>query len=199
MPRLRSATTTTIGLLTGIIASILVFITQFSALQSMVYSTYLGLIASYQLYELAWILATLDFLLNFSNPFSLLLWGILAIVIALMIRKVNTTLTAVVIAVLFPGGVWLLFATKYATILGFSFAYFLGFVLWQLLLPIAVLALVAGVMLFPFWVLQRGSKATGEPIMTTKFVCSGCGVTYRSKPVICVECGEEGLIRECPE
>lgn len=199
MPHLRSATTTTIGLLTGIVVSILMFVIQSSALQSMVYSTYLGLITSFELYELAWILATLDFSLNFSNPFSLLVWGVSAIILALMIRKVKTTLTAVVIAVIFPGGIWLLFAIKYASVLGFSFAYLLSFFLWQLLFSLAVLSLVAGITTFPFWILHRSPKIAGEPIMTTNFVCSGCGATYRSKPLICVECGKEGLIQKLLE
>jgi hypothetical protein len=196
MPHLRSATTTTIGLLTGFVTSVLVFFTHFSALQSMVYSTYLGLITTFQFYELAWILATLEFLLNFSNPFTLLLWVIAAIVLALIIRKVTTALSAVIIAVLFPGGIWFLFGIKYAAVLGFSSVYLLSFLLWQLLLPLTVVSLVASMTAFPFWVLTRGSITQDELTKTVKFACSNCDAIYRSKPVICVECGKEGLVRE---
>ena len=196
MPHLRSATTTTIGLLTGFVTSVIVFLTHFFALQSMVYSTYLGLITAFQFYELAWILATLEFLLNLSNPFTLLLWVITAFVLALIIRKVTTALSAVNIAVLFPGGIWLLFGIKYASVLGFSTVHLLSFLLWQLLLPLMLVSLVAGTTAFPFWVLTRGSMTQDELTKTVKFACSNCGVTYRSKPVICVECGKEGLIRE---
>ena len=199
MPRLRSATTATIGLLTGIISSVLIFFTQFPALQSMVYTTYLGLIASFQLYELAWILATLDFLLNFSNPFVLLLWVITTFFLVLMIRKINAAITAVVIAVLLPGGIWLLFAIKYATVLGFSPVHLLSFFLWQLSLPLALVSLVAALTALPFWVLQRGSQTKDELTKPLVFLCSNCGATYRSKPLICVECGKEGVIRESLE
>jgi hypothetical protein len=199
MPGLRSATTTTIGLLTGIITSVLIFVTQFSILHSMVYTTYVGLITTFQLYELAWILATLDYLLNFSNPISLLLWVLTAIVLALAIRQVNAALTAIMIAVLLPGGIWLLFTVKYATLIGFAPLHLLSFFLWQLILPLVSVSIISGLTALPFWAIQRGSKTGEETQRILQFACSGCGALYRSKPVICVECGKEGLVREYTE
>jgi hypothetical protein len=119
-----------------------------------------------------------------------------AIVLGLFFQKVSAALKTMAIAVLLPAGVWLLFAIKYATVIGLTLMHLLNFFLWQLLLPVTVVSVSAGLTATPFWAIQRGSKTKEEPKRTLKFACSGCGAMYRSKPLICVECGKEGLVRE---
>ncbi|MFX1243648.1 MAG: hypothetical protein ACFE8F_01730 [Promethearchaeota archaeon] len=194
MPQLRSFTTTSIGLLAGITASVLVYLTHFKILYSMVYSTYFGLINSLQFYEVAWILATFDFLLNLMNPFSFFLWVLMAFLFALILRNMNATLTVLAIAVLLPAGTWLLFAVKYAVFLGFTPPLLFALFLCRLLFPLALVTTLASLTTLPFWMIQRRQGASVETSRVVQFACSSCGAKYRSKPLICVECGREGVI-----
>jgi hypothetical protein len=196
MPNLRSSYTVSSGLLIGVAFSILVFFIQPALIHSLVYTTYAGLIDTLELYELAWILGTIDYLLNFTFIIPLILWIALSILVALLIRKMSATLTIISIAILLPSCTWLLFTTKYAIFAGFTISFLLSFFLWQVLVPLGITLSIAALVSFPFWILQRRQPAVITAPDTVCFVCSQCGAQYHSKPLICVQCGEEGKIEE---
>ena len=120
MPNLRSSKIAPLGLLIGFGFAVLIYFSQQLILYPLVYTTYLPLIDPLQLYELAWIMATIDLLLNMSFQLSLFLWLSIAIIIALTLRNLNITLSTLTAAILLPAGTWLLFTFKYLYLPGFT-------------------------------------------------------------------------------
>ncbi len=194
MPNLRSAKAAPIGLLVGSALALIIYFTQSNAIQPIVYFTYIGLIEGHQLYELAWIMATIDFLLNFTLIFSLILWFGITIVISLIFRNMSATLSILTVAILLPAGTWLLFAIKYLYLPGFSLALLISFFLWQTLMPLGIILGFAALLSLPFILLHRKQLHQEKVPTAIRFACSMCGAEYWSKPVICVECGEEDTI-----
>lgn len=194
MPNPKRSTIIPLGLLIGVALAIIIYFTQWQALYSLVYTTYIGFTDPLQLYELAWILATIDYLLNFSILYSLFLWIIVAVLIALIMRNMSVTLTILTLAILLLGGTWLLFSIKYAFVAGFSFSFLLTFFSWQIMIPLAITLGIAMLGSLPFWLLQRQRPAASLAPTALEFVCAHCGAEYRSKPLICVHCGKEGTI-----
>ncbi len=196
MPKPRSSYTVSFGLLSSVTLSVFIFLIQPALIQTLVYTTYTGLIDAFQLYELAWILATIDYLLNFSFIVPLSLWITMSIIVALLIRNMITTLSIVSIAVLLPGCIWLLFTIKYALVAGFTIGFIFSFFLWQIVVPLIITLGIASIVSLPFWALRRRQPDVTVAPVTMNFVCSQCGNQYRSKPLICVQCGKEGTIEE---
>ncbi len=194
MPNPKRSIIVPLGLLISVVLAVFVYFTQWPVLDSLVYTTYSGFTNPLQLYELAWILATIDYLLNFSILNSLLLWIGITILIALIIRNLNATLTVLTVAMLLLDGTWLLFSIKYATVAGFSISFLFSFFFWQIMIPLAIILSLAAIVSFPFWLLQRQRPAATSAPTTLDFECTHCGEKYRSKPLICVHCGKEGLI-----
>jgi len=196
MPNLRSSKAVPLGFFIGIGLAILVYLTQPSIIQPMVYTTYSSFINPLQLYELAWMLATIELLLNFSYPLSLICWLVVVITLSLLIRDFNGTITTLLTAILLPTGTWLLFIVKYLYLPGFSISFVLTFLLWQALLPLGVTLGLAVLIALPFSLYQRRKPLTKQAPTTIQLTCSKCRATYRSQPLICVHCGEEGTITE---
>lgn len=194
MPNPKRSTIVPLGLLISVALAITVYFTQWQVLNSLVYTTYFGFTNPLQLYELAWILATIDYLLNLSLLNSLLLWVAVTIVITLIIRNMSATLTTLTIAILLLGGTWLLFSIKYAFTAGFSISFLFAFFLWQILIPLAIILGLATIVTLPFWLLQRQRPTASLAPTTLEFQCSQCSAKYRSKPLICVHCGKKGSI-----
>ncbi len=196
MPSLRSSRIAPLGLLMGIGTAILIYLTQGHVLQNLVYSTYLPLIDPLQLYELAWVMATIDLLLNVFFQFSLFLWLILTILIALTIRNLNITISTLSAAILLPAGTWLLFAIKYIYLPGFSLGLLVNFLIWQTFVPLGIVLGLATLITLPFTI-QRHQQPTPLKAPTRiESICSKCGAMYRSVPLICVQCQGENTIVE---
>lgn len=196
MPNLRSSRVAPLGLLIGIGLAILVYLTQPLIVQSIVYTTYHSLINPLQLYELAWILATVELLLNLSFPLSLILWLTVAIVVALLFRDLNITISTLIAAILLPAGTWLLFIIKYLYLPGFSVDIILTFLLWRTFLPLGLTLSLAALITFPFTLYRRQQPVVKQVPTSIQSICSKCGAVYHSHPLICVQCGEEGRIIE---
>ncbi|MDO8123965.1 MAG: hypothetical protein Q6364_06265 [Candidatus Hermodarchaeota archaeon] len=194
MPNPKRSIIVPLGLLISVVLAVIVYFTQWPVLYSLVYNTYAGFTNPLQLYELAWILATIDYLLNFSILYSLLLWVGITILIALIIRNLNATLTVLTVAMLLLGGTWLLFSIKYAFVAGFSISFLFTFFFWQIVIPLAIILGLATIVSLPFWLLQRQRPAATSAPTTFDFECTHCNTKYRSKPLICVRCGKEGSI-----
>ena len=194
MPNPKRSIIVPLGLLISVVLAVIIYFTQGPVLYSLVYTTYSGLINPLQLYELAWILGTIDYLLNFSILYSLILWVGVTILIALIIRNLNATLTILTVAILLPGGTWLLFSIKYAFIAGFSIPFLITFFSWQIILPLVIILGLATIVSFPFWLMQRQRPVASSAPTALDFECSHCRAKYRSKPLICVHCGNEGSI-----
>ncbi len=194
MPTLRGPALVSIGLLIGTSLSALIYFFHQPLIQPLVYTTYVGLINSFQLYELAWIMATIDRLLNITLLSSFFLWLAVTVIVALLVRKTHAILTILSAAILLPAGTWLLFAIKYAPIAGFPLTFLLLFLLWEVLFPIAFVLGVASLLSLPFYIMQRQHPAITEVPKILTCVCRNCGATYRSQPLICVQCGQRGTI-----
>ena len=194
MPNLRSSKVVPLGFFIGIGLATLVYLTQPTIIQPMVYTTYVSLINPLQLYELAWVLATVELLLNFSYPLSLIVWLIVAVVLALLIRDFNVTISTLIAAILLPAGTWLLFIIKYLYLPGFSIGFVLTFLLWQTLLPLGITLGLAVLITLPFSLYRRQKPLTRHAPTIIQSTCSKCSATYRSQPLICVHCGEEDTI-----
>ena len=194
MPNLRSSKAIPLGFSIGIGLAILVYLTQPSIIQLMVYTTYSSFINPLQLYELAWMLASIELLLNFSHPLSMIYWLIVAFTLSLFIRDLNGTITTLLTALLLPAGTWLLFIIKYLYLPGFSIGFVLTFLLWQTLLPLGITLGLAILVTLPFSLYRRQKPLTSHAPITIQSTCSKCGATYRSQPLICVHCGEEDTI-----
>ncbi|MHA2315129.1 MAG: hypothetical protein ACXACF_07570 [Candidatus Hermodarchaeia archaeon] len=147
MPNPKRSTIILLGLLISVALAIIVYFTQWQVLYSLVYTTYFGFTNPLQLYELAWILATIDYLLNFSILNSLLLWIAVTIIVALLIRNVNATLTTLTVAILLLSGIWLLFSIKYAFVVDFSISFLFDrlLLLFQPLWTFSVLIVVRSI------------------------------------------------------
>ncbi|MFX1341914.1 MAG: hypothetical protein ACFFAL_04380 [Promethearchaeota archaeon] len=194
MPNPKRSIIVPLGLLISIVLAVIVYSTQWAVLYSLVYTTYSGFTNPLQLYELAWILATIDYLLNFSILNSLLLWVGVTVLIAFVIRNINATLTILTIAILLLGGIWLLFSIKYAFAAGFSISFLFAFFSWQILIPLLIILGLATIFSLPFWLLQRQRPVASTAPTALDFECTHCSAKYRSKPLICVHCGGEGSI-----
>ncbi len=194
MPNLRSSKIVPLGLLIGVGFAVLIYFSQQLMLFPLVYTTYLPLIDSLQLYELAWIMATIDLLLNMSFQLSLFLWLGIAIIIALTLRNLNITLSTLSAAILLPAGTWLLFAFKYLYLSGFSISFLLSFLIWQTLFPLGITLGLATLVTLPFIVYRRQKPPPSEAPTTVQSTCTNCGTVYQSQPLICVQCGKEGTI-----
>ncbi len=195
MPNPKKSMIIPLGLLISVVLAVIVYFTQRSDLDSLVYTTYSGLINPLQLYELAWILGTIDYLLNFSILYSLTLWVGVTILVALILRNLNATLTILTVAILLLGGTWLLFSIKYAFIAGFSISFLFAFISWQIILPLVIILGLATTVSLPFWLMQRQRPVTSSAPIVLDFECTQCGAKFRSKPLICVHCGNEGSIK----
>lgn len=194
MPTLRSPALVSIGLLIGLSLSALIYLFHQPFIQPLVYTTYVGLINSLQLYELAWILATIDYLLNITLLSCFFLWFVVTVIVSLLVRKTHATLTILSAAILLPAGTWLLFAIKYAPVAGFPSTFLLLFLFWQVLFPIAFVLGLASLLSLPFYLMQRQQPPIAEAPKILTCVCRNCGATYRSQPLICVQCGQQGTI-----
>ena len=196
MPNLRSSKAVPLGFFIGIGLAILVYLTQPSIIQPVVYTTYVSFINPLQLYELAWMLATVELLLNFSYPLSVISWLMVATALALLFRDFNVTISTLFAAILLPAGTWLLFIIKYLYLPGFSISFVLTFLLWQTLLPLGITLSPAVLITLPFSLYRRQKPLTKQAPIAIQSTCSKCGSTYRSQPLICVQCGGESTIVE---
>jgi hypothetical protein len=195
MPTLRSSKFASLGLLLGIGLAIVVYFFQSYNVQMLVYSRYNFLINPLQLYELAWIMATIDLLLNFSFQFSLLLWLSLAILVALCFRRLALTVSTLIVAMLLPAGTWLLFAIKYFYLPPFFPLFLLSFLFWQILVPLGITLGLSALVTLPFTFYRKQKPSIPKMPSTIQSICSNCGAVYRSQPLICVHCGSEGTMR----
>lgn len=194
MPPVRNSRIAFLGIPIGIGIAVIIYLTQPYMIQPLVYTTYIALIDPLQLYELAWIMATIDLLLNFSFHFSFILWITVAIIIALLLRKLHITLSTLSAAILVPAGTWLLFTIKYLNLPGFSIGLLLSFLIWQTLLPLGITLGLATFFTLPFIIYQRQKPRVTTAPISIKSTCTKCGAVYRSKPQICVQCGEEDTL-----
>jgi len=199
MPKLRRSRITPLGLLIGIGLAIIIYFTHPNLIQTQVYTRYVSLINPLHLYELAWILATIELLLNFSFPFSLILWLSVAIILGVLFRQLSITISTLSAAILLPAGTWLLFITKYFYLPGFSIGFILSFLLWQTLVPLGITLGLATLLTLPFTFYRQQIPLLSKMSTTIQSTCSNCGAVYRSQPLICVQCGKEGTIIEKQE
>ncbi|MFX1318675.1 MAG: hypothetical protein ACFE9D_02900 [Promethearchaeota archaeon] len=196
MPHIRSSKIAPIGLLIGFGLAVVLYFTQTSAIQAQVYGIYFPFIDLLQLFELAWIMATVDLLLDFTFPISLMLWLSVAIIIALLFRNLSAALSTLSASLLLPAGTWLLFMIKYLYLPGFSIAFLTSFFLWQILVPLGLVFGVATLITFPFALYRRQQPPLQKIPSTIHSTCTSCGAVYHSQPLICVYCGKEGSIIE---
>ncbi len=196
MPNLRSSRIAPIGLLIGVGLAVTIFLTQPYIIQTLVSTTYNPLVDPLQLYELAWIMATVDLLLNFSFQYSLILWLSTTIIVALLLRNLNITISTLSAAILLPAGTWLLFTIKYLYLPGFSIGFLLSFIIWQTLVPLSITLGLAMLITLPFMLYRRQKPPITKAPTTIQSACTKCGAVYRSQPLICVQCGEEGTVIE---
>ncbi len=196
MPQIRSSKIAPIGLLIGLSLAITLYFTQTSTIQAQVYTIYFPFVDLLQLFELAWIMATVDLLLNFTFPVSLLLWFSVATIIALLFRSLSVTLSTLSAALLLPAGTWLLFMIKYLYLPGFSIGFLASFFLWQILFPLGLVLGFAALITFPFTFYRRQKPPLHKVPSTIQSACTNCGAVYHSQPLICVYCGAEGAIIE---
>ncbi len=196
MPTLRSSRIAPLGLIIGIGLSIIVYLTQPNIIQTIVYTTYNPLVDPLQLYELAWVMATVDLLLNFSFQFSLILWLGVTIVLALLLRNLNITISTLATAMLLPAGTWLIFSIKYIFLPGFSLGFLVSFIVWQIIIPLGLTLGFATLITLPFMLYKRQNPPITKAPASIQFTCIKCDAVYRSQPLICVQCGEEGSIFE---
>jgi hypothetical protein len=194
MPNIRSTRIAPFGLLIGIGLAGILYFTHTLTIQTQVYSIYLSFIDPLQLYELAWIMATVDLLLNFAFPFSLVIWLSVAVITALLLRNLNVTISTLSAAVLLPAGTWLLFMIKYLYLPGFSIVFLISFFFWQILIPLGLILGLAVLITLPFTLHKRQQLPSLKAPSTIQSTCNNCGAIYRSQPLICVQCGEEGTI-----
>jgi hypothetical protein len=172
------------------------FLFQTASVQALVYTTYAGLVApAVERFEVAWLLATIDRLLDLSVTYSLLLWIGFPAIAALSVRQPAGVFKALAAGVLLPAGTWLLFAYKYLAVSGLS-AVFLPFLLWRLVATLCFAWVIAGVLVLPFWLRGRKASESTKAPTAIRFVCQQCGAEYGSNPAVCVRCGAEGKVRE---
>jgi hypothetical protein len=173
----------------------LTYVSQTPSLQTLVYSTYAGLVTpEIQRFEVAWLLATIDRLLDLSTTCSLILWIGLIILVTLSVRHPTSVFKALGATVLLLSGTWLLFAYKYAAVSGLG-VLLLPFSAWRLLLTLCFAWAIAGVLVLPFWLKAREISESIRAPNAVRFVCRECGAEYNSNPAVCSHCGAEGTIR----
>ena len=196
MPNLPSAAAASIGLGAALAMGTFTFLFQTASVQTLVNTTYAGLVApAVQRFEVAWLLATIDRLLDLSVTYSLILWIGFPVVVTLSVRQPAGVFKALGAGVLLPAGTWLLFAYKYLAVGGLS-AVFPPFLLWRLSATLCFSWIIAGVLVLPFWLRgRRVSELTKAPT-AVRFVCQQCGAEYGSNPTVCVRCGAEGTVRK---
>jgi len=195
MPHLSSAAATSLGFGGSLALGMLTYLFQNISIQNLVYSTYAGFVApGVQLFEVAWLLATIDWLLDLSVGWSLILWTCFAVVVALGVRQPSGVLKAVSTGILLPAGIWLLFAYKYLALSGLGAA-LPSFLLWRLFTTLCFGCVVASVLTIPFLLRGRKLSKPAKASMAVRFVCQRCGAEYKSNPAVCVRCGAEGTVR----
>lgn len=195
MPNLPSAAAACIGLGAALAMGTFTFLFQTASVQALVYTTYAGLLTpGVQRFEVAWLLATIDWLLDLSVTWSLLLWICFAVVVGLSVRQPAGVFKAVSAGVLLPAGTWLLFAYKYVAVSGLG-AVFPPFLFWRLFMTLCFAWLITGLLVLPFWLKGRKASESTKAATAVRFVCQQCGAEYDSNPVVCVRCGAEGTVR----
>lgn len=196
MPNKWRSAAAPLGLLLGFSISIITYLSQMTFIYPRVFTTYFSLIDPYQLHEVAWLLGTLDYLLDLSLFFSLVVWIIVAIFSAVFSRHLSTALKMAAVTVLLPSGAWCLFAIKYAVLGGFSIPFLFSFLTFRILFTLCLSSVLAGFFSIPAWVNVRRRQRVKEAPIAISFKCSNCDTEYESKPLICVQCGKEGTIHE---
>jgi len=199
MPNLRSRIAVPSGILIAIIISLIIYYLDLSAVNSLVYTTYANFINPNQLFEIAWVLATIDNLLNLTNPLSLILWCTTIIGASLAIHNMNSALKLIGTSLIFPCATWLLFAFKYAAQTGMNPLTIGFFFVWRFMIPLGLSLSATGLISIPFWILNRRKPTIIEKPIAIRYVCQQCGAEYRSNPTVCVHCGSEGKIRNTKE
>ncbi len=195
MSNIRRSAPIPLGVVIASVLALLVFFLDERALNTLVFSTYSGLVdtsASSAFFEVAWLLATLDRLLDLSSLLSLLLWSGVIILGALAFRQPTSSMKMTITAPLLFGGVWLLFAYKYALIAAFNIMFFLSFFLYRFLVTLGVVMFVTLLLCVPFSLAKRRRFEQMRVPDSVLFVCKNCGATSRSNPLVCIECGAEG-------
>ncbi len=194
MSDIRSSAPIPLGVAIAFVLALVVYILDQGALNPLVYSTYFGLVDSgnsTKFFEVAWLLATFERLLDLSSILSLLLWLCAVILGIVAFRKPASSFKMTLTSPLLIGGVWLIFTFKYANIAAFPLTIFLFFLLYRLLTTLGVIVLGTLLLCIPLWLVNRRRS---EPVAVTEgvlFACKGCGATFRSKPLVCIECGTE--------
>lgn len=188
-----------LGIILASFLALLVFVMEGTLLSTIVFTTYHGLVdssASATFFEVAWLLATLDWLLNLSSLLSLVLWCSLVVLSILVFRQLSSSIKMITTALLLIGGAWLIFAYKYAALGGFDLSFFMSFLIWRLLVAVLLLVPLTGVLSLPFWFAKRRHSELDDSLVVIQFSCRKCGAEYRSIPLICTNCGAEGEILE---
>ncbi len=195
MTNIRSSIPIPLGIVIASVLALLVFFFDEGTLNTLVYSTYSGLVdssASTMFFEVAWLLATLDRLLDLASLLSLLLWLFVIILGVLAFRQPTSSIKMTVTAPLLCGGIWLIFVYKYTSIAAFTLTIFLSFLLYRFLITLGVTLFGTLLFCFPFWLAKRRHSELVRAPNPVLFICKKCGVTYRSNPLVCTECGAEG-------
>ena len=189
MPEVRNHTAAPLGVLLALVMSIVIYWLDMPALLSIVTTTYMEV--AMVSFEAAWLLATLDHLLNLNAPLPRLLWIVAIILLAFTLRHPASSSKAVAAFLLTPAITWMIFAYKYAALplLGFPF------LIWRILLPLILGLAITGILSLPFWLLTSRRTQIGEKPKSIRFTCQSCGAEYRSNPLICVKCGARGTIK----
>ncbi len=199
MPNLRSRIAVPSGILIALTISLIIYYLDLPTVHSIVFTSYAGFIDPNQLYEVAWLLATIDNLLNLANPLSLIIWCTIIIGTSLAIHNMNSSLKLIGTAIIFPGATWLLFTFKYAAQAGMSLLTIECFFLWRLIIPLVLGLSATGLISIPFWISSHRKPTVTETPIAIQFICQECGAQYRSNPTVCVQCGSEGRIRNTKE
>ena len=195
MANIRSSAPIPLGIVIASVLALLVYILDERALNTLVFSAYSGLVdssASTKFFEVAWLLATLDRLLDITSLLSLLLWLFVIIIGVLAFRRPTSSIKMTLTAPLLFGGIWLIFVYKYTSIAAFTLTIFLSFLLYRFLTTLGVTLFGTLLFCFPFWLAKRRHSELVRAPDPVLFICKKCGVTYRSNPLVCTECGAEG-------
>lgn len=202
MSNFRNRAAVPLGILFAIVYLVLVYVLEgplfimMGPLQSLVYTSYLGLIIPHQEFAVAWLLATIDRLMSYSVPLSLPLWIILLLISSIAIRKTTKTLQLVSTTLVFLDGTWLLFAVKYLPLAGIDLVFLLHFTIWRLVLPSFLTLISAWGFTIPYWLWQRNQITESSSPRAIRFECMNCGAVFQSNPAICANCGAEHTIQE---
>ncbi len=199
MTDIRSSAPIPMGIAVASVFALLVFTLDNGVLNTLVFSTYYGLVDSSTyatFFEVAWLLATFDRLLDLTSLLSILLWLCVILLGVLVFRQPNNSIKMTLTAPLLYGGAWFIFAYKYASVAAFTLPIFLFFLLYRFLITLGVIAFGTLTLCFPFWLANRRHTDPVRVSEGVQSICKKCGAAYRSNPLVCIECGEE---REIPE